>query len=143
MNPLTEKIITLRRLFEAAKNDEERYSKIIDFGKTLPPFDPVLKTEENRVKGCQSLMYLHCENKEGRLYFSIDSDALISKGLAALLLYLYNGEEPLTILKWPPHFIGELGIIASLTPSRINGFASLYRQMQIRASHFLKTTDNP
>lgn len=117
-------------------HQEALYLEIMRWGKMLPPFDPSLRTEENRVIGCQSLMYLSVEYKEGKLFFSADSDALISKGLAALLIFLYNGETPLHILTHPPTLIAELGLIASLTPGRANGFASLYYKMRsYAASH--------
>lgn len=119
--------------FAACKTQEAIYQKIMEWGKNSPPFNPLWKTEENRVTGCQSLMFLHVENKEGLLYFSADSDALISRGLAALLVFLYSGESPETVLTKPPTFLEEMGITSALTPGRANGFSSLYLRMKQEA----------
>lgn len=116
--------------FSGLEKSEDIYHKIIQWGKKLPPFDPSWKTEENEVKGCQSLMYLHVENKEGKLFFSAYSEALISAGLAALLIAFYNGKAPEDILKNPPTFLDDLKISSSLTPSRANGLASLFFHMK-------------
>ncbi len=119
--------------FASCKTPEEIYHKIMEWGKKLPPFDPSLKTEKNLVNGCQSLMYLHAEERDNKLYFSADSDALISKGLAAILISLYSGQTAETILKEPPTFLEELGVIGSLTPGRANGFSALYLRMKQEA----------
>jgi cysteine desulfuration protein SufE len=92
-----------------------------------PSDEPNLK---NLVEGCQSKLYLHGSFKEGVLEFSIDSDALISKGLAAVLLMLYDKESPEIIIKHPPTVLAELGIFSSLSPTRVNGLKSLYLKMQ-------------
>ena len=131
-----QKIATLKSTFPS-DNKERIYAEIMAWGKNLPLFDETLKTDENRVLGCQSLMYLHAEEKMGRLFFSADSDALISKGLAAILIYLYSGEEAVTILRSPPSFLEELGLLTSLSPGRSNGFASLYQKMQKHALDYL------
>lgn len=119
--------------FTQCKNGEEIYKKLIEWGHKLPPFDPSHRKDENRVLGCQSLMYLYTTTKNGKLHFTADSDALISKGLASLLIYLYNGQTPETILKNPPSLVEELGILGSLTPGRANGFSSLYLKMKQEA----------
>lgn len=105
----------------------------MEWGKRLPSFDPAWKIEENLVQGCQSLMYLHTHVEGKKLYFSADSDALISKGLASILIYLYSGEDAETILKTPPTFLEEIGIVGSLTPGRANGLAGLYFRMKQEA----------
>ncbi len=109
---------------------EQVYQQIMLFGKQLPPFDPEWKKEENLVPGCQSIMYLHASLKEGRLYFAAHSEALISAGLAAILISVYDGETPETILKAEPTFLEELNIPGSLTPGRANGLASLWLKMK-------------
>jgi cysteine desulfuration protein SufE len=103
------------------------------WGKNLSPMNETDKTPENLVEGCQSLLHLHSELNEGRMTFKADSDALISKGLAALLLFYYEGESPETILKCKPTFLEKLGIIQSLSPTRAGGVASLYVKMQKQA----------
>jgi len=117
---------SLKKLFTSCKTPEERYELIIDFGQKLTLMPTQLKNEDNLVPGCQSKLYLSYTFEEGLLYFKADSDALISKGLAALLLYLYNGTSPEYLLRNPPHIITEL----SLSPTRATGVGSLYTKMQ-------------
>jgi cysteine desulfuration protein SufE len=126
----------IKQLFAPCKTPEERYKKIIEFGSVLPPLAPLFKTEENRVHGCQSAMYLHTEYKDGLMIFSADSDALISKGLAALLISVYSYQTAATVLKQPPIFLAEIGIPQSLSPSRSNGLSSLFLRMQQEAIKF-------
>jgi cysteine desulfuration protein SufE len=119
--------------FKSCKTAQEIYAKLILWGPKLGPFDPLQRQDENRVSGCQSIMYFYSTFEKGRLYFAADSDALISKGLAALLIHLYSGETPEAILKNPPILFEELGIIGSLTPGRANGLSSLYLRMKQEA----------
>jgi sulfur transfer protein SufE len=120
----------IKALFTACSTDDEKYRKIIDMGKKLPSLESAYKTPENIVKGCQSIIYLRSYMKEGRVYFEAASEALISAGLASLLIYVYNGETPETILTCPPAFLEDLGISASLTPSRANGLYSVHLRMK-------------
>jgi cysteine desulfuration protein SufE len=120
----------IKKLFEDCATPEAKYIKIIELGRTLPPFDPQFKTPDNLVQGCQSLMYLRSFIKDNRIYFEVDSDALISKGLAALLIYAYSDQPVDTVLKCPPDFLQELGIPAILSPGRSNGLFSLYLRMK-------------
>lgn len=111
-----------------------RYKKIIELGSKLPLLESKHKTPENLVYGCQSELYLYTSyDSKGLLHFVADSEALISKGLAALLLYVYSEESPETILKCPPQILSELGIPQSLSPSRSNGLSSLYLRMKQEA----------
>lgn len=123
----------LKKLFVHCKTKEERYQQIIQLGKELPSLPDPYKTEENRVRGCQSQMYLYTNSSEGKIVFQGSSDALISQGLAALLIRIYSGESPETILKCPPNFLEELGIPASLSPNRANGLYSLHLRMKQEA----------
>lgn len=127
----------LSQIFSSCKSKEEIYQKIIEWGKKLPSFETGWKVEKNLVPGCQSLMYLHAEYRERKIYFAASSDALISAGLAAILLEAYNGKSPEYILKTPPVFLDEWGIPASLTPGRANGLASLYLKMKQEAIRYL------
>jgi cysteine desulfuration protein SufE len=127
----------LREIFSTCPTPEARYQKIIDFGRQLPPLSEQHKTPHNLVKGCQSLMYLHSHLSEDRLIFEAYSDALISLGLAALLIYVYSGETPETVLKCPPHYLEDLGVSASLSPSRANGLYSIHLRMKQEALKFL------
>lgn len=131
------KIEILKARFSSLPSREALYQEIMEWGKKLPPFEPAWKIESNRVTGCQSLMYLHSRLEENRVYFSAASDALISAGLAALLIEIYSEEPPETILLSPPTFLEDLGIPAALTPGRANGLASLYLKMKQEALAYL------
>jgi cysteine desulfuration protein SufE len=120
----------LRDLFSACLDADARYQKIIELGKEQPKLDPSYKIPENIVNGCQSVVYLHSELKDGSVIFEAESDALISAGLAALLVRVYSGESPEVILKCPPKFLEDLGITASLTPNRANGLYSVHLRMK-------------
>lgn len=128
-----EKQQRIKNLFATCASAEEKYAKIIEMGRKLPPLKPVFCKEENLVSGCQSRMYLHTFPKNGTLIFEAQSDALISAGLAALLIDVYSGETPETILKCAPTYLEEIGIYASLTPSRSNGLYSLHLRMKQEA----------
>jgi len=128
-----EKQIQLKKIFDDCKTPDERYLKIMELGKKMPKLDPVFKIEANIVKGCQSTMYMRTYSENGKLFFQTDSDALISLGLAALLVYIYSGEIPETILKCPPKCLEELGISALLSPSRANGLYSIHLRMKQEA----------
>lgn len=127
----------LKKEFTLCASKEMRYQKIIDLGKELPPISPENQTPENCVKGCQSLVYLHSYMKDGKIWFEAASEALISAGLASLLIKIYTGQSPETVLKCPPLFIEELQIHASLTPGRSNGLSSIYLRMKQDALKFL------
>lgn len=128
-------------LFSSCLTAEDRYHRIIQMGRELKPLAIERRLPENRVVGCQSLTYLESAYRDGLVYFSASSDALISAGLAALLIHVYSGESPEAILKCPPDFLNELGISASLTPNRANGLYSMHLRMKQEAlKHLLKST---
>lgn len=127
----------LAALFSACSSQEEKYKKIIELGKASPPLDKGLKLADNLVHGCQSTVYLHSFLKNGKVFFSAESDALISAGLAAMLIHVYSDELPETILKCPPDYLKETGVSASLTPNRANGLYSIHLRMQQDALKFL------
>lgn len=132
-----EKQNEIKAVFAACLSEDDKYKKIIEMGKKLPRLEERYKIPENIVKGCQSVMYLRSFLKEGRVYFEADSEALISAGLASLLIHVYNGETPETILTCPPAFLDELGISASLTPSRASGLYSVHLKMKQDALRLL------
>jgi cysteine desulfuration protein SufE len=127
----------LKKEFSPLSGAEEKYQKIMHLGRLLPPLAPEFKISSNLVQGCQSVMYLHSFFEEGLLYFQVHSEALISAGLAALLIKVYSGLPPHTILKCPPLFIDALDLKAALTPSRSNGLASLHLRMKQEALRYL------
>lgn len=129
----------LKNLFSCCQTQQDRYQKIIELGRELPPMPPEDKIEENIVKGCQSIVYLSSEMVEGKIYFTAHSEALISAGLAAILIRAYSGQSPEMVLKTKPIFLEELQIIGSLSPSRSNGLANMFLRMQQDALKFLVT----
>lgn len=124
------KFETLKNRFSLCETQEEKYQEIIKFGKDLPPFNPEAKIEKNLVFGCQSVLYLESIYRDGKLYFNAFSEALISKGLAAVLISVYSGEDPLWIFQTPPSFLQKLGLLYLFTSGRINGLDSVYLKMQ-------------
>ncbi len=123
----------LKELFSTCLTAEAKYQKIIQLGQQLPSLREDLHTPDNLVEGCQSVMYLSSTYKNGCMIFEVYSEALISKGLAAILLFIYNEEAPETILKCPPTVLSELGIQQTLTPGRSNGLFNLYLKMKQKA----------
>ena len=103
----------------------DRYQYLIDLGRRLPPFPEELRTEENRIRGCQSQVWFVAEQKDGRLYFQAVSDAAIVSGLIAVLLRLYNGRYPQDILDTPPDFVEALQLQSHLSPTRSNGLSAM------------------
>lgn len=133
-----EKQKKLKEHFSSCSNDESRYTKIIDLGKKLPALNPEFKIPDNLVHGCQSTMYLRSYlDGQKNVNFEAESDALISAGLAALLLNVYNGEKPEVILKCPPTYIEDLGLSSNLTPNRANGLYSIHLKMKQDALRLL------
>lgn len=124
-------------LFSSCTNAEDRYKKLIELGKDIPELEPVKRTSESLVQGCQSTMYLSSVLREGLIHFSAYSEALISAGLASILIRVYSAEEPVTVLKCPPDFLQKLGIQAALTPSRANGLYSMHLRMKQEALKLL------
>jgi len=127
----------IKALFAQCTSHDEIYSKIIELGKGLASLDAIDRTSENLVRGCQSIVYLCSTFDEGVITFRAEADALISAGLVVLLISVYSGEDPETIIKYPPDFLEELGVVASLTPSRANGLYNIHLRMKQDAVKFL------
>ena len=118
-------------LFSDCETKEAKYDKIILLGRELPPLDPAYKTETALVRGCQGSLYLHTTMRgDGTLSFEAQADALISAGLAALLILAYNEEPPEAIIMCEPLFLKQLDIDSLLSPSRSNGLYSLHLRMK-------------
>ena len=111
--------------FSLFDNWMDRYQYIIDLGRRLPPFPEELRTEENRIRGCQSQVWFVAEKAGDRLEFRAISDAAIVSGLIALLLRLYSGRHPQDILDTPPDFVNALGLDSHLSPTRSTGLSSM------------------
>lgn len=103
----------------------DKYEYIIELGKKLDSFPEDKKTENRLIKGCQSRVWLDCSVKDGKLYFTADSDAIITKGIISLLISVYSGRSAAEILNDDFSFIGELGLKENLSPTRANGLESM------------------
>lgn len=117
----------------------EKYEYIIELGKDLPIIDPDKLTNDRLIEGCQSRVWLDAEVKDGKMQFSADSDAIITKGIIGLLIRVMNDETPETIAKADLHFIGDIGLQEHLSPTRANGLASMVKKMKMAA---IKATIN-
>lgn len=123
--------------FAKFENWEDKYRHLIEVGKTLAPYPEVHRNEDHKVRGCQSQVWLHADlGLDRRLIFQGDSDALIVKGLVALLLRLYSQATPQEILATSPEFISELDLGSNLSPSRSNGLFSMVKQIKFYALAF-------
>jgi cysteine desulfuration protein SufE len=119
--------------FKSLNDWTERYKHIIKQGRTLDPLDEEHKVEDNLVRGCQSQVWLHTRLENGKVIFEADSDAAITKGLVALMVRFYSGQEPETIISTSPDFIKKIGMEQHLSPTRSNGLASMVKQIKIYA----------
>lgn len=122
--------------FEQLPDWEARYQRIIERGKAMPAMPEAMKTEKNKVKGCQSTVWLHAELDGDKVRFYGDSDAVIVRGLVALALEVYSGETPQAILATPPDFIAKTGLGSHLSQTRANGLAAMIKQIKHYALAF-------
>ena len=106
---------------------------MISLGKSLPLIDPSLKTEDKLIKGCQSKVWLHSEMEDGKVKFTADSDAIITKGIVAILVRVFSNQSPEAIVKADTDFIDEIGLKEHLSPTRANGLVSMLKQMKLYA----------
>lgn len=120
----------------------DKYEYIIDLGKKLNPLPPALKTEENAIKGCQARVWISAGLEDGKLYFRADSDALITKGLIALLLQVLDHQTPGDIADSDLYFMDKIGLSSHLSPSRANGLASIVKHMKWYAMKYHTDTSN-
>ena len=111
----------------------DKYQMLIDLGNTLPPLDAKYKVESNLIEGCQSRVWLQCDLVDGRLVFSADSDALITKGIIALLIRVISNHTPDEIAHANLHFIDAIGLKDHLSPTRSNGLLSMVKQIKAYA----------
>jgi cysteine desulfuration protein SufE len=111
----------------------EKYEHIIELGKELPIINENQKTDENIIKGCQSRVWLHAEKEDGIISYSADSDAIITKGIIALLIRVLNNQDPQQIMDAKLGFIDKIGLKEHLSPTRSNGLVSMVKQMKVYA----------
>ena len=122
--------------FSGLSDWEDRYRKLIEIGKALPDLPEAKKLEDFKVKGCTSQVWMHAHLEGDRVIFEADSDALLVRGLVALLLRVYSNATPAEILATPPDFVKEIGLESKLSPSRANGLFSMIKQMKFYAMAF-------
>ncbi|MAD96284.1 MAG: Fe-S metabolism protein SufE [Flavobacteriaceae bacterium] len=111
----------------------ERYEYIIDLGKSLPLIDELHKVDDNLIKGCQSKVWLHSEVNDDTIKYTADSDAILTKGIVALLLRVFSGQNPKDIVEADTTFIDEIGLKEHLSPTRANGLVSMVKQIKLYA----------
>lgn len=114
----------------------DKYQYLIDLSKSLPIIDEKYKQENYLIKGCQSQVWLFAEEKDGKVFFTADSDAIITKGIISLLIRVMSGQTPQDILDCDLHFIEAIGLKENLSPTRSNGLLSMIKQMKIYALAF-------
>lgn len=120
----------------------DRYAMIIDLGNELPPIDPKYKTPQHLIEGCQSRVWLAASlNAEGRVEYTADSDAIIVKGIIALLIDVLNDQPPADIAAADLYFIDRIGLAENLSPTRSNGLLAMVRQMKLYAVAFQAKLD--
>lgn len=111
----------------------QRYEYIIEMGKSLPLIDDAFKINDNLIRGCQSKVWLKADYNEEKILFTADSDAILTKGIIALLLRVYSDQTPQDILDSEPYFIDEIGLKEHLSPTRANGLTSMVKQLKLYA----------
>ena len=109
---------------------DDKYEYIIDLGKKLPPLDDKYKIDENRVRGCQSTVYLVADYKDGKIFYEAESDAVIVKGLISMLIRVLSGQTPDDIVEAKLDFIREIGMMTHLAQTRSNGLLAMVKQMK-------------
>lgn len=133
---LTERQKEIIEEFELLTDWMGKYEHIIELGKSLPLIDPKYKTPDNIIKGCQSQVWLHAELKDGKIFYTADSDAIITKGLIALMIRALSGLKPDEIINADLFFIDKIGLKEHLSPTRSNGLLSMIKQMKLYAIAF-------
>jgi len=114
----------------------QKYEYMIDLGKSLPLIDPSEKSDDKLIKGCQSKVWLNAEMKNGKVAFTADSDAIITKGIIAILIRAFSNQTPKAILAADTAFIDEIGLKEHLSPTRANGLVSMIKQLKLYAVAF-------
>jgi cysteine desulfuration protein SufE len=127
---IQEEIIDEFSMFE---DWEERYQYMIDLGKDLPLIDTQYKTEDNIIKGCQSKVWIHAKMIDSNIVFTADSDAIITKGIIAILIRVFSNQSPKGIIESKMDFIDEIGLKEHLSPTRANGLVSMIKQIKLYA----------
>ncbi len=120
----------------------QRYEYIIDLGKNLPLIKEEFKTEDNLIKGCQSKVWLKGEQHEDKIVFTADSDAILTKGIIAILIRTFSNQKASDILEADMNFIEDIGLKEHLSPTRANGLVSMIKQIKMYALAFQSQNNN-
>ena len=137
-DPVQEEIIDEFSVFDEWL---DKYDYLIGLSETLPPIAPEHRTEQYVIRGCQSRVWIDARLDEGRIRFTADSDAIITKGIIALLVRVLNGRTPQEILDTELYFIDAIGLSANLSPTRANGLAAMVKQMRLYALAYASKND--
>ena len=111
----------------------DKYEHMIGLGKSLPLIKDEYKTDDNSIKGCQSKVWVHAELNDDKLIFTADSDAIITKGIIAILIRVFSNQKPIDIIDANTDFIDEIGLKEHLSPTRANGLVSMVKQIKLYA----------
>lgn len=122
--------------FELFDDWMQKYEHLIELGKSLPLIKPEYKTEDKLIKGCQAQVWLHSEIKDGKVIYTADSDAIITKGMVALMIRVLSGHTPDEIINSKLDFVDTIGLKQHLSPTRSNGLVSMIKQMRLDALAF-------
>jgi|SRR5690606_19180126 len=114
----------------------ERYEYIIELGKSLPMIDQQYKTDDYLIRGCQSQVWLNAEQKDKKIVFTADSDAILTKGIIAIMIRVFSEQSPKDILDASTDFVDEIGLKEHLSPTRANGLVSMIKQIKMYALAF-------
>jgi len=135
INEIQNEIVEEFSLFE---DWMQKYEYIIELGKTIKPIDNKNKVDSNLIKGCQSKLWLHAELKNGKVIYTADSEAIITKGIAAVLLRVFSNQTPFDIINSNVDYIDKIGLKEHLSPTRANGLVSMVKQLKYYALAFSK-----
>lgn len=139
MTTIREKEQLVTKEFDRFDDWMDKYNYLIELGKSLQPIDDTYKTEQFLIKGCQARVWLHADYRDGKVVFSADSDALITKGIVALLIRVLSDQPPQDIIDADMDFIDRIGLREHLSQTRSNGLLNMIRQMKLYALAFQKT----
>ena len=117
----------------------DKYDYLISLSDTLPAMEPALRNDKNLIEGCQSRVWVASEMRDGKMYYSADSDAIITKGIVALLVRVMNGRTAEEVATMELYFIDEIGLGENLSPTRSNGLRAMVKQMKLSALVLSKT----
>ncbi len=127
--------------FSAFDDWMDKYAYIIELGKNLPVIQDEFKKDNYLIRGCQSQVWLHADHEDNRVYYTADSDAVITKGIVNVLIRVLSGSTPDEIIESPMEFVNQIGLKEHLSPTRANGLLSMIRQMKLYAMAFKAKND--